>query len=328
MKKSIIFRVDGDFSNKYGSGHIWRCLKIYFLLKKNYKEKYNFVFLSKRNLGSSYIKSQTKEKVYYYKNNLTDFPINRSDIVIIDTLGAEKSFLKFLKAKNISKIISFDETNLSNYSNGIIINGILFTKKKLFSKKKQIKIYQGFDYLLLDKNFAKKKNIRTSSKKKTIVVCSGGNDKKQFSYKIVNSIKNFNNLKIKIIIGQGMLPSNLIYKFKKFKNIDFIENRKNLFYHFNSADISFVTGGTVMFESICCGTIPFVIKTYQNQKFAIKYLKDKKLINYLGSIEKINKKNLCKKLKLILNKKNFLHGKNPIDGKGIFRILKIIQELL
>ena len=83
-----------------------------------------------------------------------------------------------------------------------------------------------------------------------------------------------------------------------------------------------------MFESICCGTIPFVIKTYQNQKFAIKYLKDKKLINYLGSIEKINKKNLCKKLKLLLNKKNFLHRKNPIDGKGIFRILKIIQGLL
>ena len=67
---------------------------------------------------------------------------------------------------------------------------------------------------------------------------------------------------------------------------------KKLIPHFNSADVSFVSGGTVMFESICCGTIPFVIKTYQNQKFAIKYLKDKKLINYLGSIEKINKKSL------------------------------------
>ena len=86
-------------------------------------------------MGSSYIKSQTKEKVYYYKKNLTDFPINQGDIVIIDTLGAEESFLKFLKTKNISKIVSFDETNISNYSNGIIINGILFTKKNYFQKK-------------------------------------------------------------------------------------------------------------------------------------------------------------------------------------------------
>ena len=97
MKKSIIFRVDGDFSNRYGSGHIWRCLKIYFLLKKNYKKKYNFIFLSKRNLGSSYIKSQTKEKVYYYKKNLTDFPINQGDIVI-NPHRTEKCF-KFLKKK-------------------------------------------------------------------------------------------------------------------------------------------------------------------------------------------------------------------------------------
>ena len=65
--------------------------------------------------------------------------------------------------------------------------------KKLFSKKKQIKIYQGFDYLL-DKNFAKKK-ILELHQKKTIVVCSGGNDKKQFSYKVVNSVKNFINQK-------------------------------------------------------------------------------------------------------------------------------------
>ena len=328
MKKSIIFRVDGDFSNKYGSGHIWRCLKIYHILKKNYKDKYNFIFLSKKNLGSSYIKSQTKEKVYYYKKNMINLPLNQGDVVIIDTLGAEDLFLKYLKKKNISKIISFDETNISNYSNGIIINGILFTKKKLFSTRKQIKIYQGFDYLLLDKNFARKKYMRTLSKKKNILICSGGNDKKQFSYKIVNIIKNLNDLKIKIIIGQGMSPSHPIFKFKKYKNIDFIKNQKNLFHHFNSADVSFVSGGTVMFESICCGVIPFVIRTYQNQKFAIKYLKDKKLINYLGSIDKINKENLGKKIKLLLNKKNFLSGKNPIDGKGIFRILKIVKKLL
>ena len=42
MKRSIVFRVDGDFGNRYGSGHILRCLKIYKILKKNY---INIIFL-------------------------------------------------------------------------------------------------------------------------------------------------------------------------------------------------------------------------------------------------------------------------------------------
>ena len=328
MKRSIIFRVDGDFSNKYGSGHIWRCLKIYKFLKENYKNKYKFIFLSKKNFGSSFIKLQTNEKLYYYKKNLENFPINQKDIVIVDTLGIENSFLMFLKRKKISKIISFDETNISNYSSAIIINGILFTKKKLFSKRKKITIYQGLKYLLLDKDFAKNKKIRPISKKKTVLVCSGGNDKKNFTSKIINSIKNFNNLKIKVIIGKGVSSSNLLYKFQKFKNIVFVKNQQNLFHHLNSSDLSFVSGGTVMFESICCGIIPFVVETYQNQKYAIKYFRDKNLINYLGRIDKINSKTLSKKIKFLLNTKKFKKNNNSIDGKGIYRVAKIFKKIL
>ena len=83
-----------------------------------------------------------------------------------------------------------------------------------------------------------------------------------------------------------------------------------------------------MFESICCGIIPFVVETYQNQKYAIKYFRDKNLINYLGRIDKINSKTLSKKIKFLLNTKKFKKNNNSIDGKGIYRVAKIFKKIL
>ena len=81
-----------------------------------------------------------------------------------------------------------------------------------------------------------------------------------------------------------------------------MKNQQNLFYHLNSSDLSFVSGGTIMFESICCGIVPFVLETYQNQKYAIKYFRKKNLISYLGRVDKTNSKTLSKKIKLLLKK--------------------------
>ena len=97
MKNSIFFRVDGDFNDKYGSGHILRCLKIYQQIKKNYKNKFNFFFITKRNFGSTFLKAKTGERIIDYSKNFNKFLIKREDIVIIDTLGADIRFLNFLK---------------------------------------------------------------------------------------------------------------------------------------------------------------------------------------------------------------------------------------
>ena len=159
MNKSIIFRVDGDFGNKSGSGHIWRCLKIYKFFKKKFKRRYNYIFLTRKNYGSVFLKSQTGEKIIYYSEKSKNFPIKQTDIVIIDTLGVDNNLLNFLKNKKLSKIISFDEINIKKFSEATIINGIYFTRKKLFSKSKKVKVFQGLKYILLDKDFLEKRNF-------------------------------------------------------------------------------------------------------------------------------------------------------------------------
>ena len=135
MNKTIYFRVDGDEGSKAGLGHIYRTLKIYFHLKKKFKDKLNYVFLSRYKLGIQILKLKTKERVIRFnKKNLKAYGISKEDYILIDTLGIENFFLNFLNKIGCNNKISFDE--LSNkFTTGLIINGIFFAKKKIKKKK-------------------------------------------------------------------------------------------------------------------------------------------------------------------------------------------------
>jgi spore coat polysaccharide biosynthesis predicted glycosyltransferase SpsG len=332
-KKTIFFRVDGDSGNNAGLGHIYRSLKIYFFLKSNFNREYNFIFLMKNyDIGKKIIKNLTNERIIIF-NNIKNVKFKKSDVVIIDTLGAERKLLKKIYSANVKKIICFDETNVNKFSKGIIVNGIYFAKKKIFSKSKLLKIYQGPKYLILNDEFSKNKKISKFKKKINVLVSSGGADKKSFLYKTTSILKNIPNFNLIVLVGNGVKKSNLIYKFKKKNNIKLVINTKNVKKYLDSADITFVSGGTVMFESISCGKITFVCKTYDHQKYAINYFKKKKLIKYIGPVINLQKKKIIKSLKNLNelkenNKINFYKAIKLIDGKGLFRVNAIIKKLL
>ena len=161
-----------------------------------------------------------------------------------------------------------------------------------------------------------------------ITVCSGGNDKKNFSYKIIKKLKKIKDYKIQVILGKGVSFSNPVFKYKRDKNVTILKNQKNIFNLLNSSDIAFVTGGTTMFEAICCGTEPFVAQSYENQKFAIKYFMKNNLINYLGKVSKLKLNEIEKKINnYTFSKKLFKKRINIIDGKGLTRVIKIIDKI-
>ena len=98
-KKTIFFRVDGDDGSSVGLGHLNRIVKIFFQIKKKYKSKFNYVFISKNYMtGIKFLKDKikTKSKIIYY-SQLNKIQIKEEDIFIIDTLGIEKNYLKYLK---------------------------------------------------------------------------------------------------------------------------------------------------------------------------------------------------------------------------------------
>ena len=332
MIKTIYFRVDGDDGKFAGLGHVNRSLNFYTNLNKKLDKNHRFVFLSKYEEGIKILKEKTNKKVIKFsRKKLNKLNFKKNDVVIIDTLGAEKFLIDELNKKKIKKI-SFDELNIKNFNSGIIINGIFFTKK-ILKNKKNINIYQGPDYIVLDKSFSIKKNFFLKKKNanyKKIFICSGGADYKNFLFNVTSHLLKFDNYKINIVIGKAVPKTNKIFniKNKKLKKNINVKNIKKLM---EKNDLVICTGGTIMFEAIATGFKPIVFENYSHQKYAIKYFKNK---NQIIDAEKPNQKNLNKliyhlsKYKKFNFKMNFKKNIKSIDGKGLFRINNILLNYI
>ena len=278
MKKNIFFRFDADDGSKHGLGHLYRSFHIYFSLKKKFKN-YNFFVVTKENIkGLEIIKSKFDVPILFLDNNFykRNFDKNQ-DIFIIDTLGKDIRLIKLLSKKKI-KLILFDHINIRYLYDAIIINGIFFSKKKIYSNLKKIKIFQGPKYILLNKIYCKKKKIKYNSKILNAIVTSGGSDKKNFLYSVTSFLIKLNFKKIFVIVGKGVLKNNKIFTLNKNKNVILIMNCENIKKYFDFSNVAFVSGGNVMFESVAAGKPTLVIKNYEHQKFAINFFRKLKCV--------------------------------------------------
>ena len=277
------------------------------------------------------MRDRTNKKIINFsKKNLNRLKFKKNDVCIIDTLGAEKSLLKKLNKNQIKKI-SFDELNLKNFQSGIIINGILFTKK-ILKHKKNIKIYQGTDYILLNQKFSKKKfhidNKKTNPK--NIFICSGGADYKSFLFKVSSYLLKFNNYKLNVVVGNAVKKTNKIFNLKN-KKIKKKINVKNIKKLMEKNNIIICSGGTIMFEAIAAGFKPLVFENYSHQKYAIKYFSKKNQIINLGKLNIKNLKSLdnhIKKFNKSYIKENYKRNIKTIDGNGLLRINKILLDYI
>ena len=276
--------------------------------------------------GIQFVKKNTKSKICIYNNKfINNFKLKTHDIFIIDTLGAEKELLEKIFKNKIKKVISFDEINITRYKSGLIFNGIYFLKKKNKKYFKKIKIFEGLKYLMLNKDY-QNKNINKKIYFKNIIISSGGADNKNMLIaftKMVENLKMFE--KIFVIVGPGVKKSNPIFKHKKSKSTQIIIRPKNLKKLFDKANNCLVSGGNVMFESILLKKKVYVVKLYDNQRYAINFFKKKGVIKYLGDFRSIDHKKLKSAL---LAKARFKRFDQKFDAKGENRVISKILAFL
>ena len=164
------------------------------------------------------------------------------------------------------------------------------------------------------------------------MITTGGTDNKNIIYKIYKILKDIENIYILIVIGPGFKKTNPVQKISD-NRVMLIKNKKNLYPYFQKADLTITSGGISMFESLASKKITLVTELYKNQENSIKELNKLNLIKIIGKNTKIYKKKILtflkkyQKLKKIKKPKNNLKI-NLIDGKGAFRIEKIIKKII
>ncbi len=136
-------RCDAGKIPELGTGHLYRCITLYFLLKKKFNlKKKDILFLiktsGKYNIAKKILREKkilyqsVEERIKNYSSEEVDF-INKftSKLIFIDRLGRinKKSIINI--KKNHKKIILFDDS--SNYRNlvNLAINPLVTKVKKI-----------------------------------------------------------------------------------------------------------------------------------------------------------------------------------------------------
>ena len=247
------------------------------------------------------------------------------DLIINDTpKKIDTAFLNYCKFKGFENLILIDHDKINYSYKYLLINGIFYLKKKI---KNASNIYQGFKYILLNREYASIKKKKTNLLK--ILITTGGTDNKNVLYKIYRTIENITDIKIYIVIGPGFKKNNPILNIKK-KNVFLIKDKKNLKLYFEKTNVSITAGGISMFESICAKNITLVTELYKNQKNSIKELKKLDMISLIGENKYINSSKLVKIISNLKKIKKIKYPKNfrLIDGKSMHRIEKILFKAI
>ena len=330
--KKIIFYI--SVSKKIGFGHLIRnCV-----LAKHYKKKgFNCILVTDNNVDLNLINKNifSKKVIISWANQkktaeklVKIYRKLNCDYLILDHILINESFQKIILNNKI-KWLQFDNSKKIKFYSNQIVNQNLNCN---FKKNSNQKYYCGRRYIILRKEFYKKKSKK--SKLSDVFICFGGGEnfqKLKYIYNLL-SIINLSN-KLHFVINDPKT----YYKFKKLiidnKNnlkIKMYLRKKYLTYIMDKCKYSINSSGMISHELNSRGIYMMIFSISKNQEQILR--KWKKLGHcILGKFLKKNIKNHIKKIKEILIKNKSPKSSNYVDNlNGIKEIIndtiQIIQK--
>tara|TARA_B100000029_G_scaffold473429_1_gene514827 strand:+ start:96 stop:1178 length:1083 start_codon:yes stop_codon:yes gene_type:complete len=354
--KNYLFRV--RVSNKIGYGHIKRCLSIAntvtnlgnkatIIIEKNdfsvkLADKYPLFIWN-------YLSSNmTLKKEVNLLNQINNGKENY-DILIIDISNSElykegKYFSNYISrmrelAKKIAVIDGFMDQCFSSKFNldadFIILpymdahhQGVVASNAKLIIGEK---------YFILDQKFldSSRKNYINKSVK-SILLTFGGSDPKEITAKVIEEINTIDQqkLRINIIIGAGFSRDLM----KKVNNLISLSNHEyeiinqpdSIAEYINHSDLVVSSTGLTKYEIAFLG-IPSIQISIDSQHSLYNIPFSKKEISYdLGPVQELENGDIKKSFLKVFNdfdlrNKMSKKGKELIDGKGVSRLISILE---
>lgn len=334
-----------DSSDLIGTGHLHRSL----VLADEFRKKNEKVFFISRNfLGNVnfLIKRNFNLQILNFKKDKNFHDLKKSFSRMNIILDAEKT-INLLKKFNI-KLLILDhyflninwQSLVSKHCKIALVDDYLkkknfvdyyinyhpniFNKKlEFYLRKPRTKKFIGLKYLLLKSNKYNKKNRKLDIKKNYVFIFMGGVDFKNYTFKILNIIKemSLDNFYFIVCIGiKNKNKSRIIKKFNSIKSFIFINgNHKDLYKFISDASLIIINAGVSMYESILLKKKLIVISQSQNHNLICYNLNKKYKINYIKYKRNISFNFFSNFLLKVIKKKESI-GKVPFDSYGAKRI--------
>lgn len=256
----------------------------------------------------------------------------KPQIMVIDLREVEAKYIQLLKGYGI-KVVCLDNVGVSRKISDVVINGIVHLPYK---EGLEQNIYEGPSYVILHRDFIgvhdKYKLIKDKITK--LLVTFGGSDPFGLTFKAIAALsKKRLDFEITVVIGtlfdECERLERLLYEKKGFVLQKDVKNMAHLMYE---ADLCLTSFGITCYESACCGVPTIIVSpTSYHNELAKVFERFETSINlgierYITSskfLDAIN--NLCNNR--ILREDMSKAGKRLIDGRGIYRVAKIILKI-
>ncbi|MDB9873628.1 hypothetical protein OAC97_00010 [Flavobacteriaceae bacterium] len=331
MTKKILFRADGTAES--GLGHLYRL----FALVEIYKEKFDFVFLTKKSSVLSIIPSDYTLKIIPEDIDINKEPLwidknfsHNEYIIISDGYQFTSAYQKKIKQLGYF-LIYIDDLAVEHMYADIVVNHSPNVNKETFNNEPYTVFGLGADYAILRPSFlASAKQEKKLFTIDTAFVCYGGSDYFDFTFKTVEALLKTEKIKkINVVVG-GAYNHKEIYKIAKtFNKIEVHKNlnEKALNDLMNKSNISFVSASTILYEAITIKMPIFTGFFVQNQIDFYNGIKAKEVFFGMNDLRNFNFDTLPSKIEVLTEEKignQIKNQKSIIDGEQKKRFLALL----
>jgi len=260
---SVYFRVDAD--EKLGLGHLSRCRSLMLAFLNAFQCTFS-------------IDSADKGLVKRFIPNI-DFDFYGSgrshtgqhfDIAIVDV--PEIAHKKKEHLGGISDLIVCidDEGPGLAYQDILIRPNLLNLTKPLGTVISSDCYWSGRDYIILHPDFAVAADQKKSQNKKVkeLLVCFGGSDQCGLTVRVIPVLRNLaTDIKIHIVLGAAFRQdAEVASVLKGDPRFSVSRNLSNMAQHFRNADVSLISGGTLLYEACSLGVPSVVVSQNEPQE--------------------------------------------------------------
>ncbi len=332
--RKIVFRADGG--RNIGMGHLVRGMS---LAESIAGEDTEFVFVTREIHGMPELLRAKGYAVWAVEAETGPENIAKvvaaiePSVVINDIRDAPVEYMTLLRDSGFP-LISFDDTGDASSLVNVLIDANV-SDDTLYLRNGGPKRYYGPRYMLLGGDFARlhedKRKIR--EKVKNVMIIMGGSDPGNLTEHVVLSLDMISpDFDVTAIAGYGFSKCEILKEMAERRDwLTVAEQPESLAGLMLDADVAFSSGGISMYELACIGTPSIVLCQCPHEVDNAEIFVQQGIVESLGMGEYVSADEIVNCFNCVANNPGMRSvmndsGKDFIDGRGIERITRIIDE--
>lgn len=297
-KPAILFRADGNTT--IGLGHIYRCLAIAERLGNDFVSFFAIrqPAIELKNVIGKFANLIELDEYNSYEDEAKDIAFNvvsryKIDVITLDGYCFATEYQKIIKQNCKSVVISIDDDQPFHYVSDVVINHAGALNPLEISKELYTKLYLGYDYLLLRKQFIRLLNTEKKIEGiQSVLICFGGADPENYTIRVLDCLKEQQDIKkITVVIGASYVQiENLKESARHYQHVEIKSNLDagTLAELMGKTDLAVVPSSTIGLEAFAAKMILITGKTADNQANIYNGLINESTVTGIGNFNSLS----------------------------------------